>query len=263
MKIQFSLAQMDIKFGNIEDNFHTATSFIKQAAKAQSEFIIFPELWTTGYDLQSATKFADQIDRGIFKKIERLSHIYQINIGGSILEVEGNHIFNTFTLHNPDHGLINTYRKTHLFRPMSEHLYLTAGNTYSTVSYPWGNMGVCICYDLRFPEIFRKYAEMDCEIILICAEWPAERIHHWRTLLQARAIENQIYIVAVNRVGNDPNITYGGNSCIINPDGQEIIHGNMDQELLTAEIDLDTIKLYREKFNILQDRRLDLDLYSR
>lgn len=123
------------------------------------------------------------------------------------------------------------------------------------VDSSWGKIGLAICYDLRFPEIFRSCAVKGAQLILLVAEWPSHRIEHWKTLLQARAIENQCYIAAVNKVGTSQGAALGGNSAVVNPMGEFLTLGGENQELLQADLDLDEVSKIREWMPVFDDRR--------
>jgi omega-amidase len=139
---------------------------------------------------------------------------------------------------------------------MQEDKWLNAGNSLEIIPTPWGPVGLAICYDLRFPEMFRKYALQGVKMVLIPAEWPSRRIEHWRVLLRARAIENQMFVVATNCVGGSDPI--GGHSAVIDPWGQVIIEGEQEQVLLTTEIDLDVVNQVRERIPVLKEVRPDI-----
>ena len=120
----------------------------------------------------------------------------------------------------------------------------------------WGAAGLAICYDLRFPELFRRYAVRDkAKLILICAEWPQARVNHWRALLQARAIENQCFVAATNSCGKTGGTVFGGNSMIIDPWGEIIAEAGADEALVTGEIDLSEVDRVRQTIPVFEDRR--------
>jgi predicted amidohydrolase len=142
---------------------------------------------------------------------------------------------------------------------MNEHQFLTSGETLHMRNFSWGLCAQAICYDLRFPEIFRSYALNRARIILLPAEWPLKRISHWRTLIRARAIENQVFIAAVNCVGNIGEEIFGGCSAIISPWGDVVCEGNQtDEALLTSTINLDEVEVIRNKIPVFLDRRPDI-----
>ena len=176
-------------------------------------------------------------------------------LGGSLIENADGKFFNTFALYDHDGTLCGTYRKVHLFRKLQEDQYLQSGDLIEPLDTPWGRVGLAICYDLRFPEIFRKYTVGGAEIILLVAEWPEKRIDHWKVLLQTRAIENQAYIAAVNKVGESQGAKLGGASCIVNPMGEILIMGSDQPEILMADVDLSQVGKTRSWMPVFDDRK--------
>jgi omega-amidase len=258
MKTLISLAQINLKYGDPQANFECAAQLIDEAARRGSECVLFPELWTSGYDFEHALDHA-KTNFSISADLSALAHNKHIWVGGTILEEQGGKLYNTFTLFAPDAMVAYKYQKIHLFRLMDEHRWFQPGNHLQSVDLPWGKAGMAICYDLRFPEMFRKYALGGARMILMPAEWPAVRIQHWKVLLRARAIENQMVVAAVNCVGIIGNETFGGSSAVINPWGEALVEGNdCDEELLTAEVDLDQVSGVREKIPVFSDRRPDI-----
>ena len=161
-------------------------------------------------------------------------------------------------LFNPRGESAGLYRKIHLFGVMDEDQYLAAGHHLTTAETPWGLTSLAICYDLRFPELFRSYALQGAQLVLLPAEWPHPRLVHWQTLLRARAIENQLYMIAVNRVGSDGKHDYFGRSAIIGPWGDTIIEGGEQELLMTATIETEAVATIREKIPVFKDRRPEL-----
>jgi omega-amidase len=141
---------------------------------------------------------------------------------------------------------------------MEEDRYLNAGNVAPIIGMPWCNVGLAICYDLRFAELFRKYALHNVSLVLLPAEWPTSRIEHWRSLVRARAIENQYFVAACNRVGVSKEIAFGGNSMVVDPFGDIVVEGDEKESLLFAFIDLRRVKESRAKITTLGDRRPDV-----
>jgi len=258
MNLKISLCQMDIQLGAPEENLHRVERWVASAARGGSGILLLPELWSTGYDLANASTLADPLGSGIFSEISRLARTHGICIGGSTLEKSEGRVFNTFTIYGPDGSLQGCYRKVHLFRLMAEDTWLQPGDQLTIAETASTKAGMSICYDLRFPEIFRFYAANGAQVFLIPAEWPAPRIEHWRVLLRARAIENQVFVAAVNRVGKTNSNMFAGCSAVISPWGEVIVEGGSDESLLTAEIDLDEITRARQKINIQGDRRPDV-----
>ncbi len=256
MKLTIGLAQMDVLLGQPEANLATVRQLAAEAAANGVEWLVLPELWSTGYDLERADTYATPIDSGIFAAVGQLAQQHGLYILGSCLaRLPGNGVGNTAVLHTPAGDILGQYSKIHLFQLMDEHHYLTAGESLTVIEWPWGKMGLTICYDLRFPEQFRAYALVGANLIVVPAEWPQPRLAHWRTLLRARAIENQLYIVACNRVGTSKETTFFGHSTIIDPWGETVLEAGETAELLTATIDLDLVTEVRNRIPVFADRR--------
>ncbi len=249
---------MAFEFGNVEANFERAAQWIAQAAANGSDIVLLPELWASGYDLPNWKKYAAPLDEGIFSKLSTLAQKHQIAISGSLLESKDNKAFNTFVLFGADGERLGVYRKIHLFRLLEEEKYLAAGDSAQIVDAPWGKTGLTICYDLRFPEIFRSYALDEAKLVLVAAEWPDTRIEHWRKLLVARAIENQCFVAAVNKVGESQGVQLGGRSALIDPWGAPLVEGGQSETLLTAEINFKEVDKARRFIPVFKDRREDI-----
>jgi omega-amidase len=255
-KLKMALAQMDVRLGEPQQNLATVKQFAQRAAELEADVLVLPELWSTGYDLEQAATYATDLDAGIFAETAVLARQHHLCIVGSCLSNLGDErIGNTAVFIDEEGGLLADYSKIHLFQLMDEHHFLTAGDKLSVVETFWGKMGLAICYDLRFPELFRQYALADCVLTFLPAEWPHPRLAHWQTLLRARAIENQMYIVACNRVGQSKDTEFCGHSCIIDPWGEVLVSSGEDEQLLMAEIDLDSVTAVRQTIPVFQDRR--------
>lgn len=259
MKLHLSLGQMDVKLGQPEANLATVQAMTAEAARRGSDLVLFPELWSTGYDLENGADYATSIQEGIFARVAALARQHRIAILGSCLSTVGEgQIGNTAVYFDSTGQPQAVYSKTHLFRLMAEEQYLAPGHGRSLVQTAWGLMGLAICYDLRFPELFRAYALDGAQLVFLPSEWPHPRLAHWQTLLRARAIENQLFVVACNRIGRSKETDFFGHSCIIDPWGETIIEGGESEMLLTAAIDLAQVAAVRAKIPIFQDRRPDV-----
>jgi predicted amidohydrolase len=157
---------------------------------------------------------------------------------------------------------VGRYRKTHLFTaaPIEEHKCFSPGDGFTSFAFADLRFGLSICYDLRFPEVYRKLAvENDVNAFLISSAWPFPRIEHFRTLAMARAIENQSYVIVANRVGTDNGISFCGTSAIIDPYGVIIASASQDrEELINAELSGDLVNSVRSRMEVFADRRRDL-----
>ena len=255
MNISIALAQLDLKPGATEDNFLKAQEAVQQAAEQGAEIVLLPELWASGFDLEQTQVYASSLDEGWFARMQTLAVENRIGLGGSLIEESQGHYYNTFVLYDKTGDLLGSYRKIHLFQKLQEHIHFSGGEKIVVIDSPWGKIGLAICYDLRFPEIFRSCAVNGAELILLVAEWPSRRIEHWKTLLQARAIENQCYIAAVNKVGTSHGAALGGNSAVVTPMGEFLTLGGENEELLQADLDLDEVSKIREWMPVFDDRR--------
>ncbi len=255
--LTLALAQIDVILGDKAANLAQAEPLIARAADVDADLILFPELWTTGYDLPRAAELAESISDGpTARQLLAWAHTYGLWIGGSMLEREEERgIFNAAALFGPQGQTLGPYRKIHRFGPMAEDRWLEAGCEPGQIDPPWGKTGVAICYDLRFPELFRSYALAGARLILLPSEWPHPRLHHWRTLVQARAIENACFVAAVNRVGSDRANTFCGHSMVVGPWGEVLVEAGETPELLIATIDLAQADEARVRIPVLKDRR--------
>lgn len=247
---------MDIVFGEPNKNYHTAERLIEQAMKESPELIVLPELWTTGYDLTRLEEIADKGAAESIAFLQKAAKKYQVHfVGGSVANQGSTGVQNTLLIVNKAGALVHQYSKLHLFKLMDEHIYLEAGSKKGLFELENRLFGGLICYDIRFPEWIRSHTAMGAEALFIVAEWPSPRLHHWRALLIARAIENQCYVIACNRSGADPNNQFAGHSMVIDPWGEIIAEAGEHEEILQAEIDLDMVMDVRKKIPVFADRK--------
>ncbi|RJP68614.1 MAG: hypothetical protein C4539_08560 [Ignavibacteriales bacterium] len=217
--------------------------------------LIFPELTLTGFTMRSSL-FAEELEGdsiNFFKGIAREKNCHIIT--GLILEIEGKY-FNS-AIHIDNSGeIIESYNKIHPFSMSGEDKNYTAGNLPAITQVNQFKIGLSICYDLRFPELFRFYGKEKVDLIVTIANWPIPRIEHWRTLIKARAIENQCYIAGVNRVGKDLCHDYNGYSSVYNPMGNEIISLIDKEEIIIANINIEQVRETRNNLPFLNDIKL-------
>jgi len=258
MNLSISLAQMEFQFGDVEANFDRAAEWIAEASKRGSDLVLLPELWASGYDLENWPLYAEPLETGIFSRLSDLARYYKIAIGSSLLESRENQAFNTFVLYGASGDTLAVYRKVHRFRLLNEDRWLGAGDELVLAETDWGKIGLATCYDLRFPEMFRPYAVAGSRLVVIVAEWPERRVAHWSKLLQARAIENQMFLAGVNKVGESQGVKLGGYSAIVDPWGVPLIEGKDNEALLTADVDLRESDKARRYIPVIQDRRPDI-----
>ncbi|TYO96813.1 putative amidohydrolase [Geothermobacter ehrlichii] len=251
-----SCLQFNIALGEIKTNLKKAEAAIRQAADQGAQLAVLPEMWSCGYDYRRLPELALATPE-VVDRIGRLSRETGMVLVGSLPERQGDAIYNTAYV--IDRGeVVGTYRKLHLFSTMREDRFLTAGDTTLVVQTSAGRLGVAICYDLRFPELFRKLALDGAEIICLPAEWPKPRQEHWRTLLRARAMENQLFIAAANCCGIQDRLDFFGMSLLIEPRGDILAEGGENDTVLTARFDYALMEDYRQQINCYRDRRPEI-----
>lgn len=250
-----SLAQIDIVLGQPAANLERARPLVEEAARRGSELLLLPELWTSGYDLERAAELAEPLDGYTARVLSGWAQAHKLWIAGSFLLRDGEGVFNAAPLFGPRGQVLGPYRKIHRFGLMAEDRWLAAGETPGLFDLPWGATGLAICYDLRFPELFRTLALAGARLVLLPSEWPHPRLAHWRTLLRARAIENQCYVAAANRVGSDRANDFCGHSVLIDPWGETVVEAGETEQLLTAALDLALVDEVRERIPVFTDRR--------
>jgi len=254
--IRCASIQFNISLGYIDANLDKAVAALRRVARQGAKLAVLPEMWSCGYDYRNLAELAKETP-AVLKSIQEECRELGMVCVGSLPELEEGTIYNTAYL--IDKGeLVGSYRKLHLFSTMREDRYLGAGNQALVAETSLGRLGIAICYDLRFPELFRKLALEGAEIICIPAEWPKPRQEHWKTLLRARAIENQLFVIAANCCGVQGKLDFFGLSQLISPLGTVLqVAGEEDTELV-ANLDFAELENYRKQINILADRRADI-----
>ena len=258
MNHKIAVAQFEIKVGSPSENIAKGLSFVDKAIEQNVRLVILPELWTSGYDLDNCGQYIDT-NQKVTADLHSRADQNNIMIGGSYITQDYDGYRNTFLLIQPHENNTAAYQKIHLFKLLDEPQYFTAGSQVTVQNTPLGRVGLAICYDVRFPEMFRVYSQENVDLILVSAEWGIQRQDHWRTLLRARAIENQAFVIAANSVGPLFETASAGFSAVIDPWGNVLAEANgSDECLLTAEIDLEEIKTAGEKISSREDARNDL-----
>ncbi len=220
--------------------------------QTQYDLIVLPEMFTTGFYV-NPEEIAEEIGGATTQWMQKMSNTSNAAIIGSLTTRIDEGFFNSLLFVTPE-GKVEYYSKRHLFRMGGEHLKYSNGNQQKIIEYRGWKICTLICYDLRFP-VWSRNVNYEYDMLLYVANWPASRSRQWETLLKARAIENQCYTIAVNRIGTDGNnIAYSGNSMIINPIGEIIAEAKPEEEKnITIEINLNTLQNIRQHFPVLQD----------
>ena len=246
--MKVTILQRNIEWANPALNVQRADEAI--ARNAGADLYVLPEMFSTGFCTQPEG-IAESSDSDTLKWLQRKAAQTNAAIAGSIAVEEQGRYYNRFYFVKPD-GSVTYYDKKHLFTYGGEHLRFTAGEERVVVEWRGVRILLEICYDLRFPIWARNRGDYD--MILYVASWPTPRVAAWSSLLVARAIENQCYVAGVNRVGTDPACEYCGGSVIIDPYGRTIATCADNTECeATAEIDMEALEAFREKFPVLKD----------
>ncbi|WP_073762249.1 nitrilase-related carbon-nitrogen hydrolase [Streptomyces sp. CB02923] len=230
------------------------------AAQRGADVVILPELWATGYfAFDDYDRTAEPLDGPTVRALRDAAIDADVHLhAGSIVERgPGDELFNTSLLLGPDGALLHSYRKVHLFGHQSkESAFLKPGEIVQALDTGIGRVGLAACYDLRFPELFRVLADDGAEMLLVAAAWPAERIAHWRLLVQARALENQAWVLACNAAGRQADVTLGGTSLIVDPWGRIVAEADTSDAVLSAVLDPADVARARAGFPAFSDRRI-------
>lgn len=217
--------------------------------------VIFPELSLTGFTMNS-NRFAEDIDGESMKYFMNLSVQKKIHVFAGIIEKDENRSYNAL-FHFDKMGLITAkYRKIHPFSYTKEDKYFFAGHETASTKIEQTKIGLSVCYDIRFPELFRYYGKERAEVIINIANWPVPRIHHYTALLRARAIENQCFVIGVNRTGKDPYHEYNGQSSVFDAMGNEILNCGEAEGIFIVELDIESVYSTRKKFPFLEDIKM-------
>ncbi|MDV7758800.1 carbon-nitrogen family hydrolase [Liquorilactobacillus mali] len=259
-KFKVSLLQLDIVFGDPETNYINVEKYIKKAVSDKPDVLVLPEMWNTGYALDKLGDIADKGGQRTKNFLSNLAKRFAVNIvGGSVATEEAGKYYNTSYIFGRKGNLISQYQKVHLFGLMNEDDFISAGSVQNQFVLDDVKAAGVICYDIRFPEWERKLMSKGQQILFVSAQWPAKRIEQWRMLLCARAIENQSFVVAVNRVGEAPKDSFNGHSLVIDPLGKILAEGTTDVEgIFTCEFDLDDLTEVRGSIPVFKDRRPEL-----
>ncbi len=252
-KINIALAQLACEDGQVEKNLQVMDKVIKEYGNTH-EIILFPETYTIGFPSREvARKLAEPLNGPIMKHIERQAREANTSIVVGLYERDGDNVYNTSVLVSPK-GLQLSYRKTHLF--MEEAEKLEKGNYFRSCQWGDTRVGLLICYDCEFPETARSVAGLGTELILLTNGnmEPYGPVH--RIAIQARALENQVFMAMANRVGVGGKYNFVGESIIVNPYGEIVVAAGNDEEVISAKIDTSIVQESRKDYYYLNERRL-------
>lgn len=246
--------QFDIAWEDKTSNFQAVRNLLDPLPPHRGELILLPEMFATGFSMNTGAiaETAGGTTEEFLSSLARTRGAYVV--GGAAVRGKDGECRNKALVFGPDGNLVVFYAKMRLFSPGGESQHYRPGR--GPVVFTAGECRVApfICYDLRFPELFRKAADIARpELYVVIASWPEQRISHWLKLLQARAVENQAYVIGVNRIGADPLCKYNGHSLIVDPQGEILADAGSTQEMLHRELDLQPLWNYRKKLPFLDD----------
>lgn len=249
--MRVALIQLDLAWENAAENHLRADRRLREAAACGARLAVLPELFCSGFTMNTAT--AEREDGPTETFLRDAAEGLDMWILAGIPEVGPDRARNVAVLVSPS-GAIERYTKIHPFSFGDEDQHYAAGDTVVRWTVEGLRITPFICYDLRFPEPFRAVAD-DTDTYVVIASWPERRRHHWSTLLRARAIENQAYVLGVNRVGSGGGLTYSGQSAAIDPWGEALVEASGQESLLLVDITPSVVSDARAAFPPLRDRR--------
>lgn len=232
--------QFSVERGEVEKNLQEAEAGLRAAAEQDVKLAVLPEMWTTSFVPEIDAALVARSEAADDHLIELSKELGMVIVGGGLVQ-DGGQYFNRARV--IDHGkVLGDYRKIHLFSPNAENKFFSPGAAPLVVDSSLCRLGVVICYDLRFPELIRYYFYQGITALVVPSQWPEARSSHWRVLLKARAIENEIFVLGCNRTGVEPSLKNGdqlafpGDSRIIDPMGEVLAAGAGENGPLIAEI---------------------------
>ncbi|MDN7025376.1 nitrilase [Methanoculleus sp. FWC-SCC1] len=240
------------------ENLHRADVLAGRAADAGAALVCFPEQFTTGWSPHVPSGSGEGLEGPTVSALRRTARDHGIAVLGSFLEHTGGKPRNTAVAIDDAGTVVATYAKIHLFSPGGEDRSCTPGEETATFTVDGMTFGIAVCYDLRFPELFRIYADAGADCILVPSAWPCSRLRHFELFVTARALENQCYVLGINAAGGEePDLPCGG-SIAADPDGSIIARGDTNERLIFTELDRDRIRAARSRIPALKDRKSDL-----
>ncbi|MDM8539098.1 carbon-nitrogen family hydrolase [Desulfobacterales bacterium HSG17] len=253
-KFKAGFIQFDVKLGMTDENLRTVMNNLDELEEQGVKLAVLPEMWSCGFDNANLKSHALKTPE-ILDVLSNAALKRNMLIAGSMPEISGDSIFNTLYVTDSDGSIAGSYRKVHLFSLTSEDKYFASGNKNIICRTSLCSLGLMICYDLRFPELSRTLTLKGAELIIIPAQWPQVRISRWDILAQARAIENQVFIIGVNRCGKENSTLFSGHSVIVDPSGEVLqLADNGKACACWAEIDMDKLKQVRTHMPSLKER---------
>lgn len=259
-EMKISVLQMPVAIGARDENMATLRRMLGEAMEETPDVVVLPELWDIGFFPRPLEAYVDVDGARAKELLSSLASQYHIHIvGGSVAVKDGDAVANRCYVFGRDGALVAEYDKTHLFSPAKEDRFFRKGDHRAIFSLDGVPCAVAICYDLRFPELFRRYALDGAAVVFLPAAWPTARIRHWRTLSEARAIENQCFFVTANGSGAFANgMPLGGKSAILDPWGERLAEAGEGEAIISADLDFSVRDKIKATIDVFHDRREEL-----
>ncbi len=261
-KLNVTMVQLKILDGRVYENLkHANKVFLKNKHIIQnSHIVVLPELFATGFNHNAIKSYATKLEESqIIKHLSSVSKEYGTAIITTVPERENGKIYNTAVVVFED-TILGSYRKIHLFKMFRENMVFHGGSNIALVNVEGVRIGLAVCYDLRFPEVFRAEMLLGAQVFIIPAAWGAKRASHWKVLIRARALENQAYVIGVNRVGNGTfaHEKFAGESIAASPWGNILAKLNRDrEETRLVRLNLTFLRKIRKNFPALSDVKIN------
>jgi predicted amidohydrolase len=259
LEYRAACVQFDVRPGDVAANVAAMRIGIDEAVAAGAALCVLPELWSTSF-LSTFDDRTLQAADAAEHELREMSGEHGLVTVGSTVEFSEGRIYNTAYVYERGE-LRASYRKIHLFSPNLEQRHHSSGSEPTIAETRLGRIGVLICYDLRFPELSRFYFHKGADLLAVPGQWPEARSQHWRTLLRARAIENELFVVGCNRTGQDHSLKSGepmsfpGDGRIVDPTGEILASGSGDAGAVVADIELRKIRTMRRILPVQRDQR--------
>jgi len=258
--LNVGVVQCDAQPGDPEGNLDVVGRLVERAASSGADLVVLPELIDVGYDLAAVAERARSTVCTRFSAgLQDLASTQSVWIIGGVTVVDDDRVYDSAIVISSEGEVVGSYRKAHLFPPTGEDRAFAPGSELVVVECLGTRIGLAICYDLRFPELFRALARAGSTLVAVASAFPRERLDHWRTLLAARALDSQIFLAAANRVGVDASIEFSGASAVVDPAGVAVLQADtVSEDVLVAPLDLSLIDRVRAEIPVEGSRRDDL-----
>ena len=254
--MKLALVQMEIKEKNCAANTRHGLELLREAAR-HSELVILPEIWTTGYSLGHLQEEAVTLEDPLFGELSAIAREHScFLLPGSLPVKKDGKVYNLLPAIDKTGRIVHQYSKVHLFGMFQEERFFAPGHNFKAYDLGSVRCGSTICYDLRFPELYRYLSLQGAQLIVCPSEWPSARGEGFDLLSRARAFENHLYVAAVNCVGTFKKAPFYGHSRLIDPLGRIVAEGGTEEEIIYAEADFTKVEKVRGHLNALDDVRL-------